>query len=102
VYEGNNEVIGPYGPGTVFSPFLHSPALIHLGIALKSTRCGQLAVALAGRLGSNAAPLSDWGGMQMFLKHEIDRDDSRLAVTRDLFRNNLLAIAAAGRRAGAA
>lgn len=101
VYEGNNEVIGPYGPGTVFSPFLGSSSAIRVGQAIKATRSGQLLAATARRFGPAKQQLGDWGGMQMFLKNEIDRDDSRLVTTQALFRENLLAIARAGREAGA-
>jgi len=100
VYEGNNEVIGPYGPGTVFSPFLGSSAAIRAGQAIKSTRTGQLLAATARRFGPAKKQLGDWGGMQMFLKNEIDRDDPRLITTQALFRENLKAIAAAGHDAG--
>jgi len=102
VYEGNNEVIGPYGPGTVFSPFLGSASAIHLGQAIKSTRTGQLAATVARKLGPGKKDLGDWGGMRMFLKNEIDRDDPRLTKTGELFQQNLRAIAESGRRAGAA
>jgi tetratricopeptide (TPR) repeat protein len=102
VYEGNNEVIGPYGPGTVFSPFLGSAVAIRAGQAIKSTRTGQLAATVARKLGPAKKDLGDWGGMRMFLKNEIDRDDPRLAETDELFQQNLRAIAECGRRAGAA
>lgn len=102
VYEGNNEVIGPYGPGTVFSPFLGSFAAIRAGQAIKSTRTGQLLAAIARKLGPENKDLGDWGGLRMFLKNEIDRDDPRLRKTGELFRDNLRAIAESGRRVGAA
>lgn len=102
VYEGNNEVIGPFGPGTVFSPFLGSAGAIRAGQTIKSTRAGQLMAALARRLSPAKTELGDWGGMQMFLKNEIDRDDPRLTTTQALFRDNLRAIAESGRDSGAA
>lgn len=102
VYEGNNEVIGPYGPGTVFSPFFRSTAAIRLVQGFKATRTGQLAAALARRFGAERDERAEWGGMQMFLQHEIGRDDPRLETTRAQFRANLRAIARAGRDAGAA
>ena len=101
VYEGNNEVIGPYGPGTVFSPFLGSSTAIAAGKLIKSTRTGQLLAMLARRTKPEKTELGDWGGMQMFLKNEIDRDDPRLVTTQALFRENLRAIANFGRSAGA-
>ena len=42
VYMGNNEVIGPYGPGTVFQQWSPSRKLIRANVWLKSTRVGQL------------------------------------------------------------
>lgn len=102
VYEGNNEVIGPYGPGTVFSPFLGSSTAISAGKMIKSTRTGQLLATLVRRMKPEKEELGDWGGMQMFLKNEIDRDDPRLVTTQALFRENLRAIAGYGRDAGAA
>jgi tetratricopeptide (TPR) repeat protein len=101
VYEGNNEVIGPYGPGTVFSPFLGSALAVRSVQALRSTRTGQLLTAIARRLGAGRGQLREWGGMGMFLKSAIDRDDPRLGLTRRLFRDNLLEIADSGRQAGA-
>jgi tetratricopeptide (TPR) repeat protein len=101
VYEGNNEVIGPYGPGTVFAPFLGSHGAVRLSTAIKRTRTGQLVAALARRFRHDAAAPEKWGGMQMFLAHGIDYDDARLATTRELFRRNLAAIIESGREAGA-
>lgn len=101
VYEGNNEVIGPFGPGTVFSPFLGSPAAVRAAVALKRSRTGQLLAASARRFGANKTSPNDWGGMGMFLQHGIANDDPRLSTTRELFRENLTAIADSGRAAGA-
>jgi tetratricopeptide (TPR) repeat protein len=102
VYEGNNEVIGPFGPGTVFTPFLGSPAAVRLAVFLKRSRTGQLLAATARLLGRDRSAPADWGGMGMFLEHGIAADDPRLATTRALFRDNLAAIAQSGRTAGAA
>lgn len=98
VYEGHNEVIGPFGPATVFTPFLESPRLIRLLDTVRRTRLGQVThAALQGRRGTER----EWGGLQMFLDQQIAVDDPRLEVTRAAFRANLEAIVAAGRRAGA-
>lgn len=99
VYEGNNEVIGPFGPGTVFTPFLRSSGAIRAATILRRSRTGQLAAAAARGFGRDAG--AEWGGMQMFLQHEITADDPRLVTTRELFRENLAAIAESGRDAGA-
>ena len=103
VYAGNNEVIGPFGPSGVFTPFLGSEAAVRTAVWLKGTRTGQLfsAAARAGA-GETGGAGADWGGMQMFLKQQIAADDPRLAAVREHFRENLRAIAAAAHRAGAA
>ncbi|HQL22766.1 MAG TPA: hypothetical protein PLY49_13555, partial [Opitutaceae bacterium] len=101
VYEGNNEVIGPYGPGTVFTPFLGSYGAVRLATAIKRTRTGQLVAALARRCRHDDTAPAKWGGMAMFLAHGIDYDDARLATTRELFRRNLASIVESGRGAGA-
>ena len=101
VYEGNNEVIGPYGPGTVFAPFLGSHGAVRVSTAIKRTRTGQLVAALARRFRHDASAPEKWGGMQMFLAHGIDYDDARLPATRELFRRNLASIIESGREAGA-
>ncbi len=104
VFEGNNEVIGPFGPAGVFTPFLRSEPAVRLAGFLKRTRTGQL-VAAAGRAfrsgGGRPGSEGDWGGMEMFLQQRIAEDDARLETVRTLFRANLLAIASAGREAGA-
>jgi hypothetical protein len=41
VYLGNNEVIGPYGPGTVFSSFQKSRSAIRTSMAVRRMRTGQ-------------------------------------------------------------
>ncbi len=96
VYEGNNEVIGPFGPAGVFAPFRRSEAALRTAVWLKTTRTGQL----LGSLGRRGAP-AEWGGMEMFLQQQLAADDPRLEAVRAHFRANLLAIADSGRRAGA-
>lgn len=96
VYEGNNEVIGPFGPAGVLAPFLRSEPAIRTAVWLKGTRTGQL----LSSLGAPKTP-ANWGGMEMFLKQQITADDPRLATVRANFKANLLAIAGAARSAGA-
>jgi tetratricopeptide (TPR) repeat protein len=96
VYEGHNEVIGPFGPAGVFAPFLQSETAIRATVWLKGTRLAQL----AGHLGRPNAP-AGWGGMEMFLRQQIRHDDPRLETVRGHFRANLIAIADSARTAGA-
>ena len=97
VYEGHNEVIGPFGPASVFAPFQRSEAAVRTTVWLKGTRLAQLAARLARR---GDAP-ADWGGMEMFLRQQIPADDPRLDAVRAHFRANLTAIADSAREAGA-
>ncbi len=100
IYEGHNEVIGPFGPAGVFTPFLRSPAAIRFAAALKTSRSGQLTTALTRRI-SDDKPLTEWRGMQMFLGQQIAFDDARLGAVRENFRANLRHIATTATDAGA-
>ncbi|RME72299.1 MAG: tetratricopeptide repeat protein [Verrucomicrobia bacterium] len=101
VYEGNNEVIGPFGPAAVIGPFARSALAIRTATALRATRTGQLIEAAARRLGFARVDRTTWGGMSMFLDAAIAADDPRLVHTRRLFRENLEAIIDAARQADA-
>lgn len=96
VYMGNNEVVGPYGPGTVFTPAMTWLPLIRLNVWQRSTRTGQW----MGSLLTGRRPRQDWRGMEMFQDRLVPQDDPRLAAAYRHFRRNLEDIVAAGRRAG--
>lgn len=89
VYMGNNEVIGPYGPGTVFSPLSSSLPLIRAGIRLKATRTGQLLADIASGLGANGRSPKVWRGMEMFLGRRVAAGDPRLETVYRHLRRNL-------------
>jgi tetratricopeptide (TPR) repeat protein len=101
VYLGNNEVIGPYGPGTVLTPALSNLRLIRLGIVFRATRTGQLLAGLLGRYGSREGQPQYWQGMEMFLGRQVRASDPRLETTYDHFRRNLEDIGRMAARAGA-
>ncbi|MGE5296474.1 MAG: tetratricopeptide repeat protein [Solirubrobacterales bacterium] len=89
VYLGNNEVLGPYGPGAVLTSRLSSRHLIRLGIRLRATKVGQLISSLAGGRGLAKGGPQVWLGMQMFLDQQIRADDPRLKTTYRLLQRNL-------------
>lgn len=100
-YIGNNEVIGPYGPGTIFQPFSSSQAYIRASLTLKRLRMSQLLehalrAAMPDRLRHDR-----WGGMEMFLEHRIHPGDPRLAAVQRHLQSNLESILGAAHRAGA-
>ncbi len=101
VYEGNNEVIGPFGPSGVFAPFLRSEAAVRTAVWAKGTRTGQALNALGRLIASKRTGPIEWGGMQMFLDQQIPLVDPRLDDVAAHFQANLLAIARSAHRAGA-
>jgi Flp pilus assembly protein TadD len=88
VLAGNNEVVGPFGPGTVFDGDQPGRATVRAKLWLRGTRTGQLLAALRERKGSPGTPAA-WGGLAMFLDHRVAADDPRLARTYASFRANL-------------
>jgi tetratricopeptide (TPR) repeat protein len=101
VYEGNNEVIGPFGPAGVFSPFFRRGGIIRFAAWAQGTRTAQAFAALSHKLRRGAGAERDWGGMQMFLDQQIAADDPRLTEVVNHFRENLVAIAQTAKDAGA-
>jgi tetratricopeptide (TPR) repeat protein len=99
IYLGNNEVVGPYGPGTVLTPALSNLHLIRLAIAARKTRVGQLLSGLAQALPGGGP--TRWQGMEMFVGQQVRADDPRLDVVYRHFRRNLEDICRAAARAGA-
>ncbi len=88
-YVGNNEVVGPYGAGTVFSQFINPPRwLIRSSLTVKRLRSAQLLEALL-RWRSESKRLRQWRGMEMFVGQEVARDDKRLDRVYPHFRRNL-------------
>src|ERR1039457_2518500 len=67
IYMGNNEVVGPFGAGTVFGNQATPLPLIRAGLALKATRTGQLFDAVRRAAQKTAAGNGEWGGMSMFV-----------------------------------
>jgi tetratricopeptide (TPR) repeat protein len=99
VYMGNNEVVGPYGPGTVYAGYLPGLAAIRASLYVRSTRTGQL----FGRLMESLAgrPAGRWHGMEAFEGRNVRADDERLEGVYANFRANLLDICRVSRKAGA-
>jgi tetratricopeptide (TPR) repeat protein len=102
IYMGNNEMIGPFGAATVFGAKAPPWPLVRLGLALQTTRTGQLLKELGQKIKGHASGPSVWGGLQMFLGNQLPPDDPRKEVVYKNFRRNLQDILRAGRNAGAA
>lgn len=100
IYMGNNEVVGPFGAGTVFGKQAAPRPLIHALLALKSTRTGQLLDAFRGSA-QKAVGSGEWEGMRMFVNYKLAENDPRLEADYRNFQENLRDIIAAGRNSGA-
>ena len=101
IYMGNNEVVGPYGPGTVFSSFSRSLFLIRAGIAFKGTRLGQLLTNLLGSIGADKERQQVWRGMEMSAHRQVPINDARLETVYGHFQRNLEDMIRVGHKAGA-
>jgi tetratricopeptide (TPR) repeat protein len=94
IYAGNNEVVGPYGPGTALTGSSLSLPAIRTSIFVRSTRIGQLLTRVN-------QPRSDWKGMEMFLDKQVRADSPALQRTYANFASNLRDIVGAARGSGA-
>ncbi len=94
VYAGSNEVVGPYGPGTVLTGSSMNPAVIRASIFVRSTRIGQLLV-------ESGKTRTEWRGMEMFLDKQVRADSPRMELTYRNFDSNIKAIVDIGTASGA-
>ena len=99
IYMGNNEMVGPFGGGTVFSSRVAGIHLIRASLAVKSTKFGQLLDSLMQRWGHSSAPKT-WSGLNMFKDHQLRYEDPNRLRASDNFKRNLNDILRAGQDAG--
>ena len=89
IYMGNNEVVGPFGAGTVFGSQVPPLPLIRSFLALETTRTGQLLDLALQWFHKPQGGSDEWGGMKMFLNQQVPADDPRLNTVYDHFERNL-------------
>ncbi len=100
VYMGNNEVVGPFGAGTVFGSQALPLPLIRAVLALKATRVGQMLDSLQRKIRKTDQESLQWGGMRMFLSQRVAADDLRMSGVYKHFQKNLSEILRIGKKAG--
>lgn len=100
VYAGNNEVVGPFGPGTVFGTRAPPRWWVRAQLAAKSTRTGQWIQALGERRAAAARGPRTWRGMEMFLEARVAADDPALDRVHRSFERNLADIIGMARARG--
>ena len=100
VYMGNNEVVGPYGPGCAYLSQMPPLWVIRASVFVRSTRTGQLIGSLIAGLSPRRRP-PEWGGMSMFVDNAVAGDDPRLRTVYENFEANLRGIVKAASGVGA-
>lgn len=95
VYMGNNEVVGPYGAGSVFGRRGQPYWRIRAELWLRGTRLGQLLGKLAGARRTPAG----WRGMEAFMQQRVAVDDPALERVYGNLQANLADMCAAATRA---
>ncbi|MGO9515753.1 MAG: tetratricopeptide repeat protein [Candidatus Korobacteraceae bacterium] len=98
LYTGNTEVVGPFGPGTVLTPWDLSLPAIRTRIFLNSTRLGQLVEKVSRA--SQTDPV-EWRGMEMFLDRQVRADSPQMKPVYENFAANLRDIVTVAHRSGA-
>ena len=94
IYSGNNEVVGPYGPGTALTSSGMSLPVIRASVFVRSTRIGQL-------LTKVGAQKKEWGGMEMFLDKQVPASSPLMKNVYENFESNLRDTVEVARRSGA-
>ena len=103
VYAGNNEVVGPYGAGTVLTAAAPPLTLVRASVAIQETRLGHLLGNLAraaGRGLGRGQPPGAWHGMEMFLKQQVRPGDPALERAYRNYEGNLADTCRLARTAG--
>jgi tetratricopeptide (TPR) repeat protein len=93
-YSGNNEVVGPYGAGTMLTSSAMSMPMVRGSMLYHSTRIGQFVT----RLGTQKR---EWHGMEMFLDKQVPASSPQMKYVYANFEKNLRDTIAVARKAGA-
>lgn len=96
IYAGNNEVVGPYGPETVFRGAGVGPWIAPLHVWWTRHRFASAVNAWQ----SSVSPGKAWDGMTMFSGHRLSANDPRLENVYANYEQNLERIVAAAESKG--
>ncbi len=94
IYSGNNEVVGPYGPGTALTSSGMRMPVIRSSIFVRSTRIGQLLT----KVGTEKR---EWTGMEMFLDKQVRASSPLMKYAYENFERNLRDTVDVARKSGA-
>jgi Flp pilus assembly protein TadD len=101
IYMGNNEVVGPYGGGTVFGPQAPSLAAIRASIWFKATKIGQLLANFRQGFAEKKSGEPSNISLELFLNQKIRHDDPQMEKVYAHFACNLDDILKIGTQSGA-
>ena len=93
-YSGNNEVVGPYGAGTMLTASAISMPVVRATMLYHSTRISQFVT----RLGTQK---KEWRGMEMFVDKQVPATSPQMKYVYANFEENLRDTIAVARKAGA-
>jgi len=89
LYLGNNEVVGPFGAGTVFAPISPSLPFIRFMISSKSSHLRQHLARFASFLRPGRDAPAKWKGMEMFIGQQVRADDPGMEKVYSHFQSNM-------------
>jgi tetratricopeptide (TPR) repeat protein len=98
---GNNEMVGPFGAASVFGAQAPPLWTVRLSLALQKTRAGQWLMSVVRDHKLKSSNNASWGGMEMFLGHQLPPDDPRKERVYRNFQQNLGDILQTGLDSGA-
>ncbi|MSU31624.1 MAG: tetratricopeptide repeat protein [Pedosphaera sp.] len=101
IYPGNNEVHGPFGPGSGPTVGVATRGLILVNLALRRSAIGQWLAALHEFSGAGLSLAQRFAGLEMFTRNQVPASDPRLAQVRQHFATNLKDILQYGAQSGA-
>jgi len=88
IYMGNNEMVGPFGGGTIFGPRAPNRLLVSANLAVKATRTGQWLGSLLTQARPGVSAQKSWDGLNMFQDNALAYDDpARLRAYRNFSAN---------------
>jgi tetratricopeptide (TPR) repeat protein len=100
IYMGHNEMTGPFGATAVLGPQVPPRTAVRAMLALRATRTGQWLTRTIQSLRGDSTRSPSWGGMRMFLEHQVAPTAPKRALVHRHFAANLDEIIRIGSRAG--
>lgn len=101
VFAGNNEMLGPFGAGTVLGRRAPPWWWVRVSLAARSTRLGQALESATARLRGSTTGSSQWAGVRVLAGDSVAGDAPERARVQASFERNLRDIVRAGQAAHA-